>query len=216
MIEGIDKWKEMDFTCKRCAWIGLGEELQHGEMFKECSELLCPRCEEVIRILAFPMASELLANSASLDPKTLESAQKLQAAHLSWKQQRLHRLDQLPGIDAKFIVLLWDQDWDNSVIRILFGDREIFRQPLDYEYADYFVHACRILKKKYGYRLLDVIPTPHAKTYLWGDCLGASGTTTEMRRLIGRDDQSEYPGYKSETVSRIQEWKTYRKEYDLK
>lgn len=134
----------------------------------------------------------------------------------NWGQQRLQRVNQLPDIDAKFIVLLWDQDWDKSDIQIFFGDRLIFQHSLDFEYADYFVHACRILKEKYGCRLLDVVPTTAAKTYLWGDRLGAPDTTDEMRRLIGLDDLPDYRGYKFEEVSRIRAWKTYRKEFDLK
>jgi len=130
--------------------------------------------------------------------------------------RKLHSVDQLPEINSEFLILLWDQDWDTDEIQILFGERVIFRQPVSYEYHDYFVQACRILKEKYGYHLLDVVPTPRALTFLWGDRYGADETTDRMRELLGRDNQPYYGHETAEMKSRRDEWKTFRMQYDQK
>jgi hypothetical protein len=73
----------------------------------------------------------------------------------------LSSVDQLPEIDADYIVLLWDADPNKNEIIIRHGEREIIRHRAGWEYWRYFIRACGILKTKYGYRLIDVVPTPH-------------------------------------------------------
>ena len=126
--------------------------------------------------------------------------------HKKWKKERLNSVEQLPEIEADYIVLSWDEDEDAKQIVIRHGRDEIYRQPASWEYYNFFIAACRILKAKYGYRLMDVVPTPRVYVSIHGDSLTASNYTDEMRRLIGEDW--------SEWNNGGQRWMTYRLEYD--
>jgi hypothetical protein len=119
----------------------------------------------------------------------------------------------LPEIEGEYIVLLWDHDWATHEIIIRHGWKEIFRQEVSYEYYDFFIQACRVLKTKYGIRLLDVVPTPRAETYLWGDALSAPSYIDKMRELIGRDIYSD-DFWRKGTEERRFEWKVYRNYFD--
>lgn len=101
-----------------------------------------------------------------------------------WHATKLHREDQLPDIAAGHIVLVWDEDHATEEIVVHCGEREIWRGPTSWEYYDYFIEACKVLRRKYGDRLHDVVPTERTFQGLWGDRLSAPRKVDEMRRRL--------------------------------
>lgn len=207
MKYGIDDWETRDFTCIKCSWKGVGSALQYGDLQIEGCEMHCPSCTEAVAWLEFPPVEEMLANFDKLRPADQAMALLLSEGQKKWRKERLNSVDQLPEIEADYILLSWDEDQDTKEIVIRHGRDEIFRQTTSWEYYDFFIAACRILKTKYGYRLIDVIPTPRVYGNIVGDCLLASDYTDEMRRLIREDH------FRTNTEGR-QIWKTFRLDYD--
>ena len=89
------------------------------------------------------------------------------------------------------IVLVWDADYNgdettelNTEIVIRCGEREIYRGPSSWEYYEYFTDACKVLRRKYGDRLHDVIPTERTLNAMWGDKLRAPDIVDAMRERI--------------------------------
>ena len=99
----------------------------------------------------------------------------------------------LPEIAADHIVLIWDQDLATHEIVIRFGEREIHRESADWEYYDYFMESCKTLRRKYGNRLYDVVPTERTYQSLWGDKLSAPEMIEEFRKRL-------------RMASRIEDW----------
>ena len=48
-------YKETAVTCPHCGWQGLGKELSLGELFEQLAEHNCPKCDEAIVIVPYPM-----------------------------------------------------------------------------------------------------------------------------------------------------------------
>jgi len=182
---GIDPWEEMTFRCVGCGESRIGRDL-FPEIFKELMEMRCPNCGKPVILVSFPTAAEVAANLDRISPQKRREAEAFLAGCAEWHRNKLHSPEQLPDIAADHIVLLWDET-DRPAhgdIVIRFGDREIYRGPTSWEYCGYFIEACKVLRRKYGNRLYDVIPTEWAHCGLWGDRLSAPKITDGMRRRI--------------------------------
>ena len=106
-----------------------------------------------------------------------------------WRAGLLRSPEQLPDLSGDQIILFWDADQDTQEIIIRTEDQVIWRQQLGFEHYDFFVDALKILKKKYGRALVDVIPTERAQLYLWGDRLSAPEICEKARRKL-REEES--------------------------
>lgn len=207
----LDKWREWDFHCKKCGWSGKGSLLEASEMNAYGCAHDCPSCHQYIAWEEFPLIDEMLANFDKLSPEEQKLAIGMKKLSNRWEVSKLHTVEQLPEIDAPYIVLLWDEDHERHEIVIRHGKDEIFRQPSSYEYYDFFIEACRVLKTKYGTRLLDVVPAPRTYLNLWGDRLSAPDFTDKMRKLIGRDNGFMINPHETEKEQAYrEEWKAYR------
>lgn len=185
-MTGIDPWEEMTFECKGCGRTLAGRDLELAEMFRDLAEMACPDCGKVVALACFPTERDVAANLHRMPPEKRREAEAFLARCADWGRRKLHRPDQLPDIAADHIVLVWDET-DRPAhgdIVIRFGEREIYRGPTSWEYHGYFVEACKVLRRKYGDRLYDVIPTERAHCGLWGDCLSAPKITGGIRRRI--------------------------------
>lgn len=96
----------------------------------------------------------------------------------------LSGLEQLPHIEAKSFVLLYDHEWRSATTIIRLDDREILREVVQYEDPERFVEVAMWLKSKYGDRIKDLIPTPKSKQWLYGDRLGSPEVVAQARFLI--------------------------------
>jgi hypothetical protein len=110
------------------------------------------------------------------------------AENAAFDASNLRRIDQLPDIDARYIVLIWDWDFDAEQTVIRYGDRVIFRHAkTGWEYWRYFIRACGVLKTKYGHRLIDIVPTPAVLNDICGDASDAPEAIRKLRQLIAYD-----------------------------
>lgn len=185
-LAGIDPWEDMAFECRGCGRKLAGRDLEMAEMFRDLAEMACPDCGRLVALASFPTAREVAANLHRMPPERRREAEAFLARCADWHRRNLHDPDQLPDIAADHIVLVWDET-DRPArgdIVVRFGDREIYRGPTSWEYYDYFIEACKVLRRKYGNRLYDVIPTERAHCGLWGDRLSAPARTDGIRRRI--------------------------------
>lgn len=109
------------------------------------------------------------------------------------------REETLPEIAADHIVLIWDQDLANHEIVIRFGERELHRESAGWEYYDYFMESCKAMRRKYGNRLYDVVPTERTYQSLWGDKLSAPEMIEEFRKRLRMASRIEGWTHASET-----------------
>ena len=92
-----------------------------------------------------------------------------------WETSRLKAPEQLPELDARELVVIWDcvKETDDRVTVLRHGDTVIWREPALFEGYQRFREIVLILREKYGERLADVIPTETSELYLYGDKLSA-------------------------------------------
>ena len=94
--------------------------------------------------------------------------------------------DQLPDIEADSFTLAWDVEGAGfkreTVISL--GDLCIWREPSGYENFDRFIEVSAILKKKYGRRLTDLIPTQDSEYSLYGDRLHSLRLVADARKKL--------------------------------
>lgn len=187
MRDLIDPWEKMEFSCHECSWKGIGASLEIGEMLSESCEKICPQCGASIFWLEYPLLKDILESGVELSPEDRKAVETMYESHVSWHSQKLKDVDQLPDIGGGHFVLVWDDDSKAGLISVLHGERVIFQQKTSWEYHTFFVAACRILKRKYGYRLMDVVPTPRARDSICGDSVGSVFKIQRMRELIAAD-----------------------------
>jgi len=84
---------------------------------------------------------------------------------------------QLPDLGGERLILTWDQDGADSIVR--HGDTTVWREHTGWEVYDRFAQIAAILKHKYGSRLVDLVPTPESRHALLGD---SSAATFHRRR----------------------------------
>lgn len=178
-------WGNESTTCKHCGWEGI-LKLAGKEYFNDYLELLCPSCCEIMGVVSYPTIEESEANWDKLD--SLEKMEVL--AHKQflddWAASKLKDESQLPDIESDSITLLWDQEeidkkeW--TVLR--YGNQEVFRELACYDGFLRFEEVVKILKKKYGPRLHDVIPSKKSMIYLYGDRLYSPDYVENVRKGI--------------------------------
>jgi hypothetical protein len=109
----------------------------------------------------------------------------MQFAKIESEQARFEELclkspEQLPDIDELFFTLDWD--FDDEMILLRYGKKEIFKEPAVYEGYERFEEVARILKARYGNALLDMAPTQNSEVYLYGDSLTAADRIANFRK----------------------------------
>jgi hypothetical protein len=209
----IDAWQKMVFTCKHCGRETTGEQLIIGEFSDTGFTLDCCDCHHHVGRVSHPMISEVLKHSGELPPEVLAEAREFAKGYRNFHKTKLHRLNQLPEIDLDHIVLIWDSRYlpeDHNSIEIIIrcGEREIYRGSGFWEYYDYFISACKVLRQKYGDRLYDVIPTERTYFYLWGDRLSSPVYVKEMRKRIR--DASKIVNWSHKVIHPNESWENYR------
>lgn len=187
----LDPWQDMLYRCANCGRETLGKDLISGDLHETFFTRECPACGNNVVLIEIPHVTEMVANLENLPLETREEVIAFAKQCTQWQREKIHSIEQLPEIDLDHIVLIWDADYEGNEssekyarIVIRCGDREIYRGPSSWEYYDYFIDACKVLRQKYGDRLHDVIPTERTLTALWGDKLNAPYIVDVMRKYI--------------------------------
>jgi len=187
----LDPWQDMLFRCGNCGLESLGKDLDPGDLHQSFFTRECPDCAHNVVSITLPHVAEMLGNLDDLPPETQEEVLAFAGQCTQRQKEKLHRIEQLPKIGLDHIVLVWDADDEGqerseqpAQIVIRCGEREIYRGPSSWEYYAYFIDACKVLRRKYGNRLIDVIPTERTINALWGDKLNAPEIVNGMRERI--------------------------------
>lgn len=171
------------YTCRFCGWKGLGKDCVTLEGFEGLFEIGCPKCKEKVGNVQYPLVSEMRNSDNAVDRATAALAT---ASQNLFQSQCLKSPEQLPDIDEDFIVLIWDLKENPGDLRdrtiIKHGGRIIWDEPFVYEGFVSFMEVGDILKKKYGNRLKDIIPTDKSKMDLYGDDLASPRAVANYRK----------------------------------
>jgi hypothetical protein len=89
---------------------------------------------------------------------------------------------QLPALEGDALVLAWDQE--DAVSIVLLGDTVVWRETTGWEVYERFAEIAEILRKAYGRRLKDLVPTARSRYALFGDSSRATFVVDAARRAI--------------------------------
>ena len=169
-----DNWRSAILHCPQCGWKGTFDE-GSVEYHREWMDTSCPTCDALLAIVSYPTdgESEFLA---------------------SWKKSSLKSEAELPDLEGASLILTWDveEHGSSSFVVIRHGEREIWRELPLYEGFERFEEVAKILMRKYGTRLADVVPTDASEYYLYGDVMRAPDVVKAVRKSI-QDSHHAWP-----------------------
>lgn len=174
-----DTWKTEKLTCPKCGWSGTFEQgsVEHHHELMDSS---CPVCDwseaPMLAIVSFPNVQETEAHLNALSESEQGSL-----------PIKLKSLADLPDLSSSPIVLKWhleeDQVGDHWTV-ISHEGKLIWSEPAVWEGYERFVEIVAILKRKYGERLVDVVPTNVSERYLFGDNVISSDVVERTRASL--------------------------------
>lgn len=185
----FDDWRTAILRCECCGWTGTFEE-GLVEIYRELMDSSCPACEPwpapMLAIVSYPTLEEAEANREKMsesDQRNLDGRKSFMAAAES---TRLKSEDQLPELSAPSLVLDWDfvGHASGGLTVIKFGEQAIWSEVAYYEGKRRFEEVVSILKKKYGARLTDLVPTRQSEIFLYGDDSSAGKFVESIRASI--------------------------------
>ena len=182
-------WKKEILTCPRCGWTGTFEEgsVEHYNELMDCS---CPKCSHadapMLAIVSYPTMQEAEANRDKMSGHQKYMLDLRKKFLEEFEAMSLKSPDELPEIEGAEITLTWDAVEEDGVrlTAIRHGQKVIWRERACFEGYERFAEVVGILKKKYGARLHDVVPTEGSWLYLYGDALTSIGYVESVRASI--------------------------------
>jgi len=185
----FDDWRTAILRCDRCGWTGTFEE-GSVQYYRELMDSSCPVCDAwsapMLAIVSYPTIEECEANREKMSESEKRNLDERKRIIATWESTWLKSEEELPDLAGLSLVFTWDflVEGSDRFIVIKFGEREIWRELACYEGKIRFKEVVNILKKKYGSRLMDVVPTPESETFLYGDDWGASDFVDSVRASI--------------------------------
>jgi len=177
-----DNWREEEFACGNCEWRGPGKDLVHGETFADFFEVDCPKCGGRISTVTFPTVDESRRNWDKVSPADKLVVEITEARLEDFDRRMLRSPDQLPDLTGDDLILAWDFDDDDTVLK--YGDVVLWREPAFYEGYKRFEEVAEVLASKFGSRLQDLVPTPGSELFLYGDRIGAPYRIEKFREHL--------------------------------
>jgi len=182
-----DNWKKQRFTCRNCGWQGTGADCPQGESFRELFEINCPACGEHVAVVSYPTIEEAKHNWDKLSEGDRLLVSVVEQKQQDFDARRLKWPRQLPDIEEESFSLVWDEEdhpsSSDTVIKL--GRQIIWREPAIYEGYERFGEVAKILRRRYGPKLTDLIPTKRSLFCLYGDYLSAPRRVLESRARLG-------------------------------
>jgi hypothetical protein len=102
------------------------------------------------------------------------------------REQERALIAQLPDLAGPDFILTWELDPATTTWTVKLGGRAIYREPARQEAYNRFEFLARVLRRKYGERVRDLVPvsTPESDFYLYGDYLGSVARVEAARKRI--------------------------------
>jgi len=196
--KNVYTYKKYQFKCKKCSWEGLGAEtIDLTDVINFCGAN-CPKCHSLIEFISYPSNKEVLRFGTAKDKKKAEGwIKEEERMKKEWDRQRkeyppLNSPDQLPEIDEDEIIISLREEGEKSgiykheFIVLYWGKQEIWREHTYFEYYTAYLRMGKILKEKYGERLVD-FEAEHTVD-LGGDSSFAFDKVDNFRKTLKRKE----------------------------
>ena len=178
-------YKELTFSCRYCDWSGVGEQAKEGIDSSSGFPLLCPKCGEYIEWISIMVSHSDIMNYGSEKEKE-EELKRVEFLERVWASE-LKSPDQLPEIEGTEIIITLREEEKNGEkgdahIVLCWNEKELWREVRSFEYYPRYLELGKILKEKYGERLIDF----EAKytVHLGGDKLSAFDIVRKFRKSL--------------------------------
>ena len=171
------------YSCKHCGWSGYGKEVVQGEMFNDGFEVNCPKCcERFPGLILFPLIDEAMKYGSETDKIIAKATKGFQE---KWLKSLLKNINQLPELHYKTLtfVLREIEEGDEKYIVITERDEIIWKEILCYEYYERFIEIGKLLKEKYGNRMIDFVPDVNG-LHLYGDRIHSLHLIEDFRKEL--------------------------------
>jgi hypothetical protein len=138
--------------------------------------------------MGFPTLEEARANWDKLSRDERKDLEETEKSHAEFKRRKLREPSQLPEISTPCFTLTWDikglsgSTRPDTVIR--HGETVIFAEPACWEGYERFIEVAKILRRRYGEAIKDLVPTEASELYLYGDRLSSPDTVRYERKRI--------------------------------
>jgi hypothetical protein len=174
-------------TCPGCAWTGCGAD--NEETFSELLDVRCPKCDRMLLIVAYATADETRAAAAAGNERAVAALQSIdeQESRVRRAESReLKEASQLPDLIGVEVRIEWDfeerggEKW--TVLR--HEGSEIWRELAFWEGYERFAEVFKLVRERYGARLVEVRPTVASELYLYGDRLSAPKRIKELNESL--------------------------------
>ena len=143
---------------------------------------------EVPIVTAHLTSAETDANMDKLTDQEKREVSARKRFLAQWEAASLKSADQLPDLQGAELTLAWDwlENEQKHCTVIRHGHTEVWHELACYEGYERFQEILKILKAKYGSRLVDVVPTDASTLYLHGVSMSAIGIVQNIRKSLKR------------------------------
>lgn len=181
-MNNVYTYKEHQYTCDNCGWSGKGEVLKQGDLYEEGFEVNCPECKELLELVVFPTIEEVLKFGTGEEKKQAREEMEFWE---QWQAMSLKSADELPEIAGDDLVFEVEERKykKKEFLFLLYDGKEIWKEPLLYEYYERFIDIGKVLQEKYGNRMKDLVP-PDNRSSLYGDRLSSIDRVKEFRKSL--------------------------------
>ena len=156
-MNNVYTYKNHQYNCENCDWSGKGEVLKQGDLFEDGFEVNCPNCKYLLELVLFPTLSEVLQFGTEEEKN---DARKQMSFWEQWEALSLKSADQLPEIEGDNLIFTIEEKKYKRVefLYLIHNEKEIWKEPLIYEYYERFIDIGKMLQEKYGNRMEDLVP----------------------------------------------------------
>ena len=175
-------------TCV-CGWTGLGKEtIEDYDEHPGGMLHLCPACKEhsIGERIPWPTDEETLKYGSKKEKDLIRRLQRnMEELHKKQDATKLRDIKDLPSVAGESLEFISREtrDEDNDVVMtITCRNQPIWKEVVYYEYYERFIAIGRLLRAKYGERMIDFIPDGGIDLY--GDCFVAPREVDEFRATL--------------------------------
>ncbi|MDD9897041.1 MAG: hypothetical protein OXU66_12605 [Gammaproteobacteria bacterium] len=142
MVLTYEDWNKAEFECSNCLWIGIGNELVSGNIYKKMFEMNCPDCNQWLIVNSYSLQEDLpsdqsartainsLTGSQDTDPEASKPDHSAtDEGELEYKPPLLRRILTAAAANLSAVFLQWTRQRlynHTSNICVPFNKRWIF------------------------------------------------------------------------------------------
>ncbi|WP_156409172.1 hypothetical protein [Mycobacterium sp. Root265] len=188
-------------TCPQCGWVG--PPSRGMEQHRDLLDVTCPQCGTMLLIIPFPTAADTRQAAAAGNAKAIAEIPRIDAQEQRWREDSATELrtpGQLPEIDGDELVIDWDtdhSDTDRPVTVLRHGDRELWREACYWEGYGRFNQVAKLLRQRYGRRVVELRPTSRSEMHLYGDRWAVGGYLDKVNAALRGGINSDDPQWPS-------------------